>query len=358
MKLAARFRRRISSGFTLDVAFEFDLDAARPVAALFGPSGCGKTTTLAALAGLIPLDSGRIEVDGVVLADTEHGVLLPPERRGVGYVAQDGLLFPHLDVRGNLDFAARRAHTAHGPDRARVLEVLDIGGLLDRRTVTLSGGEHQRVALARALLSAPRVLLLDEPVSALDERARWRALGLVERVVREFGIPALHVTHSRAEVLRLATVVARMDAGRVVETGAPAAVLTGPADSTAWNMLRVLGTAPDGEASSHARLGVHALVLPRAVASGATVWCRISSGAITLRAQPLQKTTSSATSARNRLVGRIVDIWPGDARVRLVVDVGVALQVDLTPEAVADLRLSAGSHVTCEFKAHALELLD
>jgi len=99
-------------------------------------------------------------------------------------------------------------------------------------------------------------------------------------------------------------------------------------------------------------------VLPRAVASGATVWCRISSGAITLRSQPMQMTTSSATSARNRLVGRVVDIWPGDVRVRLVVDVGVALQVDLTPEAVDDLRLSAGSHVTCEFKAHALELLD
>jgi len=356
MRLAAHFRRRISAAFTLDVALDIDLDADRPVAALFGPSGCGKTTTLAALAGLLALDSGRIEMDGTVFADSERGVLVPPERRGVGYVAQDGLLFPHLDVRGNLDFAARRAHASQRMDRARVLDVLDVGRLLDRRPAALSGGERQRVALARALLSGPRLLLLDEPVSALDERARWRALGLVERVVREFGVPALHVTHARAEVLRLAAVVARMDAGRIVETGAPADVLSAPADANAWNLLRVTGAASQGGSSSHARLGEHELVLPRAVTGGADVWCRISSGAITLRAGAPEGGT--AISARNRLAGRVVDVWPGDGRVRLVVDVGVALQVDLTPEAVADLRLAAGSDVMCEFKAHALELLD
>jgi len=355
VKLSAHFRRRVSPDFTLDVELDLVLDAERPVAALFGPSGCGKTSVLAALAGLLPLDSGRLEVDGTVFADPDRGVFVAPEHRGIGYVAQDGLLFPHLDVRGNLHFASRRARqSTKSVDRERVIHVLDVTELLDRRPAALSGGERQRVALARALLSGPRLLLLDEPVSALDERARWRALALVERVVREFGVPALHVTHSRAEVLRLASVVARMDAGRVVETGAPSDVLAAPSDTNVWNLLRATGAAAPGERSPAAKLGDHPLMLPRAVDGGATVWCRISSGAITLR----PGAPAPDTSARNRLAGRVVDVWPGDARVRLAVDVGVALQVDVTPEAVAELELAPGSEVTCEFKAHALELLD
>ena len=355
MKIVAHFRRRISAAFTVDVALDLELDAERPVAALFGPSGCGKTTTLAALAGILPLDSGRIEVDGAVFADSERGVMVPPERRGVGYVAQDGLLFPHLDVRGNLDFAARRAHSSRSPDRDRVVRVLDVAPLLDRRPAELSGGERQRVALARALLSGPRLLLLDEPVSALDEHARWQALGLVERVVSEFGVPALHVTHAREEVLRLASVVARMDAGRIVEIGAPGDVLAAPVDANVWNLFRVKGAAPDGERSSHAELGDHRLTLPRAVDGGAIVWCRLSSGAITLR----PRAPAPDTSARNHLAGRVVDVQAGPARVRLAIDVGVgvALQVDLTPEAVAELGLAPDSEITCEFKAHALDVL-
>jgi molybdate transport system ATP-binding protein len=354
VKLSAHFRRRVSAEFALDVAFDVELATDRPVAALFGPSGCGKTTTLAALAGLQPIDRGRIEIDGVVFADTDAGVCLPPERRAVGYVAQDGLLFPHLDVAENLAFAAGRATSGDGPDRARVLDVLGIGNLLDRRPAALSGGERQRVALARALLSGPRLLLLDEPVSALDERARWRAIGLVERVVREFGVPALHVTHSRSEVLRLASVVVRMDAGRVVESGDPARVLAAPSDANVWNLLHVTGAATAGATSAHARLGEHRLTLPRAVAGASGVWCRLSSGAVTVR----PGAPRADSSARNRLVGRVVDLWPGEGRVRLAVDVGVALQVDLTAEAVAELGIAAGVEVTCEFKAHALELLD
>ncbi len=356
MRLTAHLRRRISASFALDVRLDLDLESgaggASRIAALFGKSGCGKSTTLGALLGLVPLDAGRIELDGRVLADTAAGVHVPPERRGFGYVAQDGLLFPHLSVSGNLSFASRRARgTAIAVDR--VIDVLEIGALLPRRPAALSGGERQRVALARALLSGPRMLLLDEPVSALDEHARWQALGLVERVVAEFGVPALHVTHARAEVLRLASLVARMEDGRVVRTGTPHDVLPPPHDANAWNLLCVTGAAAEGESSTHARLGAADLVLPRAVSGGTVVWCRISSGAITLRpGAPVP-----GTSARNRLPGRVVDLWPGAGRVRLAVDAGVPLQVDLTPEAVAELALTAGSAVTCEFKAHALEIL-
>jgi len=338
--------------FRLDAAFDLELPADRPIAALFGPSGSGKSTTLAVLAGLVPLDSGRIELDGRVLCDTSSRTRVPPEERGIGYVAQDGLLFPHLSVAGNLRFA-RRAPQSASVDADRVFDVLELRSLLSRRPASLSGGESQRVALGRALLSGPRLLLLDEPVSALDERTRWRALGLVERVVSEFGVPVLHVTHSRAEVLRLASVVSTMDAGRIVDTGPPNDVLRAPADANTWNLLRVTGAAEQGASSTHARLGDAVLVLPRPVPGGDVTWCRISSGAITLR----PGASAGDTSARNHLPGRIVDMWPSDGRVRLVVDAGIPLQVDLTPEAVAELGLAAGSDVTCESKAHALEVL-
>ena len=130
-------------------------------------------------------------------------------------------------------------------------------------------------------------------------------------------------------------------------------MLRAPADANAWNLLQVSGAAAEGERSTQARMGAAELVLPRDVPGGETVWCRLSSGAITLR----PGAPAADTSARNRLHGRVVDVWPGGGRVRLAVDVGVPLQVDLTPEAVADLGLAAGSEVTCEFKAHALEVL-
>jgi molybdate transport system ATP-binding protein len=352
MRLRAHLQRRLSPAFTLEVVLDVDLVGATPVAALFGPSGCGKSATLLALAGLLPLDAGRIEIGDRVLADVASRTRVPPERRGIGYVAQDGLLFPHLSVAGNLRFGRRRDRGG-GVDADRVLDVLEIRALLSRRPDSLSGGERQRVALGRALLSGPELLLLDEPVSALDERARWRALGLVERVVEEFGVPVVHVTHARSEVLRLASVVACMEDGRVTETGPPRTVLCPPADANAWNLLQVTGAAEEGARSTHARLGAAELVLPREVPGGKTAWCRISSGAITLR----PGTPAADTSARNRLAGKVVDVWPGGGRVRLAVDAGVPLQVDLTPEAVADLGLAVGSEVTCEFKAHALEVL-
>lgn len=215
-RLEVAARRRLSPAFALDVEFALDLGPDRPVAALFGRSGCGKSTTLSLLAGLLAPDAGRIVLDGEVLADTSRGIDVPPERRGVGLVAQDGLLFPHLTVAGNLDYAERRRRGRPHAPREEVVEVLGLGGLLGRAPSTLSGGERQRAALARALLAGPRLLLLDEPVSALDEDARREALSLVDRVARRFGVPAIFVSHQRDEVARLAAVVVRMDAGRVV----------------------------------------------------------------------------------------------------------------------------------------------
>ncbi len=197
--------------FALDVRFT----AGPGITVLFGPSGAGKSTILSLVAGLIRPDHGRIGLDGDVLCDVAAGVFVPPHKRRVGLVFQDAQLFPHLTVAKNLAFGSWFNRSTHGLPRDHVIEVLGIGHLLERRPVRLSGGEKSRVALARALLSSPRLLLMDEPLSALDEEKRAVILPLVERVRDEFGVPMLYVTHSREEAQRVARRIVRITAGRV-----------------------------------------------------------------------------------------------------------------------------------------------
>ena len=176
-------RLRYPSGFVLDASFTLDAT----VAALFGPSGSGKTTILSITAGLRRPDVGRVRLGDTVLFDAAAGVCLPPEARGVGYVFQDHLLFPHLSVRDNLLYGRRRRRPgARAIDFNRVVDVLELGGVLDRPPHTLSGGQRQRVALGRALLCGPRLLLLDEPLASLDADLKRRVLDYVEQVLREW----------------------------------------------------------------------------------------------------------------------------------------------------------------------------
>lgn len=192
---------------------QIDVRFAAPtgLTALFGPSGAGKTSVLDMVAGLVRPDSGRIVVGGEVLFDSTAGIDLPPQRRGCGYIFQDLRLFPHLRVRDNLLFGWRRAHP--GMQRHTLDEVvgfLGIGHLLDRRPVTLSGGEAQRVAIGRALLSGARFLLMDEPLSSLDSARRDEILGVVESLRDGFRLPILYVSHDRSEVERLAGTVVNL----------------------------------------------------------------------------------------------------------------------------------------------------
>ncbi len=214
-------------GFSLDVAFE----APSGITALVGPSGAGKTSVINAVAGLLRPATGRIILDGVVLLDTAAKIMVPPHRRRVGYVFQEGRLFPHLTVRQNLLFGRWFApspggQVEAGPDLAQVTDLLGIGPLLARRPAALSGGEKQRVALGRALLARPRLLLLDEPLAALDEARKAELLPYIERLRDEARVPILYVSHAPAEVERLATTVVRMEGGRVVDQG-PTAVAQG-----------------------------------------------------------------------------------------------------------------------------------
>lgn len=225
MTLSVRLEHAFT-GFDLDVAFEAPLG----VTALFGPSGSGKTTVVNAVAGLLRPTSGRIAADEHVLLDTQKRIDLPPHRRRIGYVFQEGRLFPHLSVRQNLLYGrwfASRHGTSDAPAESfeRVVEMLGIGPLLARRPGALSGGEKQRVAIGRALLSRPRLILADEPLAGLDDARKAEILPYFERLRDEVSVPVLYVSHSIAEVSRLATTVVAMREGRVTQVGPAAQVL-------------------------------------------------------------------------------------------------------------------------------------
>jgi molybdate transport system ATP-binding protein len=213
--LSVDIRRRLGR-FTLDV--RFDAGEAR-LTALFGRSGCGKTSILAAIAGLLRPDSGRIEVAGETLFDSARGIDVPAERRRIGVVFQDDRLFPHLTVRDNLRYGLKRASGSLGIAFDDVVRLLGLEQLLDRRPARLSGGEKQRVAIGRALLAQPRALLMDEPLASLDAPRKQEILYYVERLRDELAIPVVYVSHEIEEIVRLADTMVLVSAGRVMATG-------------------------------------------------------------------------------------------------------------------------------------------
>jgi molybdate transport system ATP-binding protein len=210
-------------GFSLAASFASE----GRVTGLFGASGAGKTSLINMIAGLLRPDRGIITIDGETLDDIPAGVHVPSHRRRIGYVFQDARLFPHLNVRQNLDYGRRMNRLADDPaQRTRVTELLDIGSLLDRRPGKLSGGERQRVALGRALLSKPRLLLLDEPLGSLDEGRKVEILPYLVRL-RDEGIPMVYVSHDAAELRQLATQIVMLQNGRVTALGGVKVLNTG-----------------------------------------------------------------------------------------------------------------------------------
>lgn len=332
------------SGFVLDV----DVTAPPGVTVLFGPSGSGKTTLINAVAGLLRPDVGRIAAGDFVLLDTGARQWLPPHRRRIGYIFQEGRLFPHMNVRQNLLYGRWFApHDVQPASLDHIVDMLGIGHLLTRRPGALSGGEKQRVAIGRALLSAPKLILADEPLAALDELRKAEILPYFERLRDEVSVPIVYVSHSSAEVARLATTVIAMRDGRVTAIGSPAQVL---GDASAMGMrdigsllaARVVAHLDDGLSELATAAG--ALFLPRvAAAVGSLIRVRIAAHEVILsRAVP------KGLSALNILRGTITEIRPGHGPGALVV---LALHTEerliarVTQRAVAALGLEPGQ--TC-----------
>jgi molybdenum ABC transporter ATP-binding protein len=261
--LVVRLRHAFGD-FALDLGFE----APAGVTALHGPSGAGKTSVVRAVAGLLHPDQGRIALNGTVLFDSAARIRVPPHRRRIGAVFQEPRLFPHLSVRRNLTYGRRMAGAPR--DAAafdRVTELLGLGGLLDRRPGGLSGGEAQRVAIGRALLARPRLLVMDEPLSALDAPRRAEILPYLARLRDEAGVPILYVSHSAAEVAQLATTIVLMEAGRVRRAGPAADILADPAVAPSLGTGGA-GAVLSGRVAAHHADGLSEIALDRVGVDG------------------------------------------------------------------------------------------
>ena len=336
-------------GFSLDAAFR----APPGVTALFGRSGSGKTTIVNAVAGLMRPDHGRIEADGRVLSDSVTRRFLPPHRRGVGYVFQQARLFPHLNVRQNLLYGRWFAR-GPGAEFGRIVDLLGIGALLSRRPAALSGGERQRVALGRAILSNPRLLLMDEPLAALDQARKAEILPYLERLRDETGLPILYVSHSPAEVARLATTIVLIEAGRVVAAGPAAAILSDPATAPVLG-LREAGAILTGRVAAHDSDGLSRLDLPAGpvwlahveAAPGTVLRLRILAQDVMIALDRPQ-----GISALNVLPATIRDLTRAETGVLVRLDVGAeTLLARITQRSAEGLDLRPGLAVHAVLKA-------
>jgi molybdate transport system ATP-binding protein len=352
------------------VSFEVDVDHAREhfrltarfssapgLTALFGRSGSGKSTLVDIIGGLIRPTRGRVAVDGQVLVDTDRGLFVPKHRRRIGYVFQDSRLFPHLSVRNNLLYGRWFARNSGGGagDLASVVELLGIGDLLDRQPDSLSGGERQRVAIGRALLAHPRLLLMDEPLASLDEARRAEILPYIERLRDQAGVPIIYVSHSVAEVARLATTVVILSEGRVTAVGPVLDILPLADAGDAGSVLDAMVARHDETfqltvlASAAGELQVPRLAAP--VGSPVRAYIRARDVMISLR-------SPEEISALNVLPGRIAAIMPNpngaQADIRLDCN-GAVLMARLTAKSVQRLALAPGRPVFAVIKSVSFE---
>lgn len=345
--------------------FELELDASfqARVTSLFGPSGAGKTTILDAIAGLRGIAAGEIEINGKTLVSTKRGINLSPQARGVGYVPQEGALFPHLSVKKNILFGAGRglhAKKTKAFTTDHVIGVLEIGNLLERPVTKLSGGEAQRVALARAILSHPRLLLLDEPLAALDIGLKERILPYLGRVRDEFSIPIIYVTHNMSEVLSLADWVLMIRRGRLIAQGVPRDILASARaistmeDDTIENVFNVAVAESDrdgGRSKIRTEAGLE-LFVPYLEESGGRFQVGISADDILVGTQ-----RPEGISAANVFPGKIRTVESIKDQVVLTVDAGDSFYVRLTPSAVARLGLREETAVFLIIKTRSFRML-
>jgi molybdate transport system ATP-binding protein len=348
--------KKARGAFTLDAHFESPTPG---VVALFGRSGCGKTTLVNVIAGLLPADTGVIQLDDMQLLDTARKVDVPVEQRSIGYVFQDARLFPHLNATDNLRYALKRATRPAFITLERVVDLLALTPLMQRRTHQLSGGERQRVAIGRALLSQPRLLLLDEPLASLDHARREEVLPYLELLRDELSLPMVYVSHDFDEVLRLATHLVLMEDGKAIAQGSVGEMSLNPA------LRAIIGVDAVGAV-------IDGTVLGKDSASGLTR-VQVGHGALNvkladmsvgtrLRVQLLARDIIVATqpaqsiSVRNSLKGVIAAIARDhDDSDLITIDVGgAAVLARITHAATRELNLAIGLPVWAMVKAVSL----
>lgn len=344
-------------GFRLDVDQAFPFEG---ISALFGPSGSGKTTMLRIIAGL-EKTRGYVSFQNQIWLDSEASVFVPPHKRDLGFVFQDSRLFNHLDIKDNLRFGMRRAGASHN-DWDMVVSGLDLAPLLTKKTNDLSGGERQRVALGRTLLAKPKLLLLDEPLGALDGRRKMEILPYLQRLATEFHVPSLFVSHSVAEVSQLASHVTLIEAGKVVAAGPTSEMLERP-DLQSLTGRFEAGSTLQAEVVDHdlafniTRLQVSGqlVVMPmlQSLEVGQTVPLRLRARDVALSIGPVE-----GISIRNQLKGRIAEIHPepDTAFAEVLVDLnGARIRSRITRLALSELGLDVGSDVVALIKSVAFD---
>jgi molybdate transport system ATP-binding protein len=344
-------RKRHPGGPEIAAAFCLPLDT-HSVTVLFGPSGAGKTSVLRLIAGLDTPDAGSIRCGGEVWYDSARGISLPPQRRRVGYLAQDYAIFPHLKVRANVAYGAR------GWAVDGLLARFELSDLADRYPRQLSGGQLQRVALARALAAQPRLLLLDEPLSALDAPTRLRMRGDLRQLLSGVQAPAIVVTHDRMEALALGDSIAVMIDGKLRQAGAVEGVFDGPADADVAAAVGVETICPARVVSRNAGLVTVEIAGARLVAVdpagvSADVFACIRAESVTIERNP----SGHPSSARNHLPARIVSVVSEGPLARVSLDCGFRLSAIVTRQSQEEMCLREGEQVTAVVKATSIRIV-
>ncbi len=337
--------------FTLDV----NLTLGHGITALFGASGAGKSSLLNLIAGLAQPDSGRIRIGGESLYDSDARINLAVYKRRVGYVFQDALLLPHLSVRGNLRYGMKQG----GMEFSSIVEFLGISALLDRRPTTLSGGERQRVSIGRALLSAPRLMLMDEPLASLDMERKREIFPYIEQLQKKFGIPVIFVSHAIEEVARLAQQVVVMRDGKVVAQDSPQAVMNLPdSHTTRFEKTSILTGRP---MSYDPGYGLTALAHP---AGNISLTGKLAHGTTPVRVVVRATDVTLALnkprdiSARTMLQGNIAECEVDGSPIAIIhvkLKGGEELAAALTRKAMDELRLKPGQAVWCLLKSVSID---
>ena len=357
--VSVQIRKQSGTNFELDVSVSF----LPGITILFGPSGAGKTTLLDCIAGLVQPDAGRIATPEKIFFDSALGIDPPPQARRVGYVFQDLALFPHLSVEDNVKYGISSLAAENRKRRSNaILELFRIAHLRSRRPGEISGGERQRVALARALVIDPQILLLDEPLAALDAATKSRIVDDLRAWNQEHRIPVVYVTHSREEVFALGEQVIVLEDGRQIAQGTPHQVMSAPRSETVAQLAGFENIFDATVTSAHEERGTMTCKLAGTDVELETPLVRAdvdSALRVGIRAGDilLASPKPSGLSARNLIAGRIVALVQRDVIVVAKVNCGVEMEVHLTLAARDSLQLQMGRDVWLVIKTHSCHLM-